>query len=96
MSNKLSIENNKCSICEASFENRRVALRHLKHRTDNCKKIESLITKAIEESTEKIKTVYEQRINIIEEKKNSVIGKIVNTPGAIKEKRQICTLIHSG
>jgi hypothetical protein len=86
---ELSIENNKCSICATAFENRRVALRHLKYRTDNCKKIESLINKAIEDSMQKLKSVYEQRINIIEEKKNNVIEKIVNAPGAIKEKRQV-------
>lgn len=72
-----------CPKCNESFTKQKNLKRHLKN--NNCDRIQQLLKK----ETEKIKTVYEQRINDIEEKKNNVIEKIVNTPGAIKEKRQV-------
>jgi hypothetical protein len=72
-----------CPKCNELFTKQKNLKRHLKN--NNCDRIQQLLKK----ETEKIKNVYEQRINDIEEKKNNVIEKIVNTPGAIKEKRQV-------
>jgi transcription elongation factor Elf1 len=74
-----------CPKCNLSFTRERNLNRHLKKNTENCRLLEQQRLK----EAEQIKTEYERRINVIEEKKNNVIERLANVPGTIKEKRQV-------
>jgi hypothetical protein len=81
----LEIKNNKCPLCDEKFNTKREVYKHIKKRTENCKKIEAILAK----KSAQIVSDYEQRINILQEKNKKVVESLVHSKPSVKERRKV-------
>jgi len=80
-----------CPYCGTKFNKRKQASRHINHRPDICKKIETVVnvqTAKITKSLSELRAEYEQRINTIQEKNKKIVDTIVNVPASVKNRQR--------
>jgi hypothetical protein len=85
------IKNNKCPLCDEKFNTKRDVYKHIKKRTENCKKIEAILAK----KSAQIVSDYEQRINILQEKNKKVVESLVHSKPGVKERRKVVENLES-